>query len=213
MLSLNPLPYLKTCWLCTASHTRHSLNLCPLFYLLCATLPSDLELLSPQPLILTYFSMESDLYNSTINNVYLIDFWMQIKWVDRWSLSSMNTLYLLSRRINRQMKGNVLRRIRARLSPGSGGARLWSQHVGGRGRRISEFQASLVYRVSSRTAKATQGNPVLENKQTNKKEQVSPFLFPCFQYLCVYAQDKDILLCPKGAQMPSMLMGWLLHSI
>jgi hypothetical protein len=32
-----------------------------------------------------------------------------------------------------------------------GGARLKSQHLGGRGRRISEFEASLVYKVSSRT--------------------------------------------------------------
>ena len=39
-------------------------------------------------------------------------------------------------------------------------------HVGGRGRRIriSEVQVSLVYRASSRTARATQRNPVLENK-------------------------------------------------
>jgi hypothetical protein len=32
--------------------------------------------------------------------------------------------------------------------------------LGGRGRWISEFQASLVYKVSSRTARATQRNPV-----------------------------------------------------
>jgi hypothetical protein len=45
--------------------------------------------------------------------------------------------------------------------------------LGGRGRRISEFEASLVYRVSSRIARATQRNPVSKNKnkQTNKKEQ------------------------------------------
>jgi hypothetical protein len=48
--------------------------------------------------------------------------------------------------------------------------------MGGRGRWISEFEASLVYRVSSRTARATQRNPVSKNrkkqeqqKQTNKK--------------------------------------------
>jgi hypothetical protein len=45
--------------------------------------------------------------------------------------------------------------------------------LGGRGRQISEFEASLVYRVSSRTARATE-KPCLEkqkqtNKQTNKK--------------------------------------------
>jgi hypothetical protein len=44
--------------------------------------------------------------------------------------------------------------------------------LGGRGRWISEFKASLVYRVSSRTARAKQRNRVLKNqtnKQTNKK--------------------------------------------
>jgi hypothetical protein len=35
----------------------------------------------------------------------------------------------------------------------------------GRGRRISEFEASLVYRVSSRTARDTQRNPVLGGKK------------------------------------------------
>jgi hypothetical protein len=43
----------------------------------------------------------------------------------------------------------------------------------GRGRRISEFEASLVYRVSSRTARATQRNSVSKNKtkQNGKKEK------------------------------------------
>jgi hypothetical protein len=34
--------------------------------------------------------------------------------------------------------------------------------LGGRGRQISEFEASLVYKVSSRTARAIQRNPVLK---------------------------------------------------
>jgi hypothetical protein len=38
--------------------------------------------------------------------------------------------------------------------------------LGGRGRRISEFKARLVYRVRSRTARATQRTPVLKNKIT-----------------------------------------------
>jgi hypothetical protein len=53
--------------------------------------------------------------------------------------------------------------------------------LGGRGRQISEFEASLVYRVSSRTARAIQRNPVKgktktktnnnnKTKQTNKKK-------------------------------------------
>jgi inositol 1,4,5-triphosphate receptor type 1 len=44
--------------------------------------------------------------------------------------------------------------------------------LGGRGRRISEFEASLVYRVSSRTARATQKNVVSRNKQTEKNHGV-----------------------------------------
>jgi hypothetical protein len=47
--------------------------------------------------------------------------------------------------------------------------------MGGRGRRISEFKASLVYRVSSRTARATQRNPV-SNKQTNKQTTTKKIL-------------------------------------
>jgi hypothetical protein len=41
--------------------------------------------------------------------------------------------------------------------------------LGGRGRQISEFKASLVYKVSSRTARATQRNPV--SKQTKRKKK------------------------------------------
>jgi Sec-independent protein translocase protein TatA len=51
--------------------------------------------------------------------------------------------------------------------------------LGGRGRWISEFKGSLVCRVSSRTARATQRNPVLkkpkpkqqQKKKTNKKKK------------------------------------------
>jgi hypothetical protein len=43
--------------------------------------------------------------------------------------------------------------------------------LGGRGRWISEFEASLVYKVSSRTARATQRNPVLKNKNKNETKQ------------------------------------------
>ena len=43
---------------------------------------------------------------------------------------------------------------------------------GGRGRQISEFEASPVYRVSSRTAMATQKNPVLGKKQNKTKQNI-----------------------------------------
>jgi hypothetical protein len=43
--------------------------------------------------------------------------------------------------------------------------------LGGRGRQISEFESSLVYKVSSRTARATQRNPVLKTKAKTKKRE------------------------------------------
>jgi hypothetical protein len=52
---------------------------------------------------------------------------------------------------------------------GSGGIHLEAQHLGGRGRQIPEFEASLVYRVSSRRVRATERNPV--SKQTKHKSQ------------------------------------------
>jgi hypothetical protein len=42
--------------------------------------------------------------------------------------------------------------------------------LGGRGRQTSEFKASLVYRVSSRTIRATQRNPVSKTKQKQQKK-------------------------------------------
>jgi hypothetical protein len=41
--------------------------------------------------------------------------------------------------------------------------------LGGRGRQISEFEASLVYKVSFRTARAIQRNPVSKNQKNQKK--------------------------------------------
>jgi hypothetical protein len=50
--------------------------------------------------------------------------------------------------------------------------------LGGRGRWISEFEASLVYKVSSRTARDTQRNPALKNQKKKKKtNKVSVFFF------------------------------------
>jgi hypothetical protein len=44
--------------------------------------------------------------------------------------------------------------------------------LGGKGRQISEFEATLVHNVSSRTARAIQRNPVSKtNKQTNKNKK------------------------------------------
>jgi hypothetical protein len=46
--------------------------------------------------------------------------------------------------------------------------------LGGRGRQISEFESSLVYKVSARTARAIQRNPVSKTKtktKTKKQQQ------------------------------------------
>jgi hypothetical protein len=43
--------------------------------------------------------------------------------------------------------------------------------LGGRGRLISEFEASLVYKMSSRTARATQRNSVSKNQKKTKKKK------------------------------------------
>jgi hypothetical protein len=45
----------------------------------------------------------------------------------------------------------------------------------GRQRQVDfEFEASLVYKVSSRTARAIQRNPVLKNKQKQQQQQQKP---------------------------------------
>jgi hypothetical protein len=61
--------------------------------------------------------------------------------------------------------------------------------LGGRGRQISEFEASLVYRMSSRIARAPQGNPVSKNK-TKLLSYIFKFyklfyVYGCFAYMCI----------------------------
>jgi hypothetical protein len=60
--------------------------------------------------------------------------------------------------------------------------------LGGRGRWISEFKASLVYRVSSRTARATQRKPVWKNKQTNKQTKQLETLALIYRLATMYPQ-------------------------
>ena len=73
----------------------------------------------------------------------------------------------------------VLRILTSEL--GIGGSCLSSQHLGSRGRWISEFEACLLYRVSSRTARTTQRNPILKKKKKKKKKEKKNFYF----YVCV----------------------------
>jgi hypothetical protein len=73
------------------------------------------------------------------------------------------------------------------MPAGHGGARLSSQHLGGRGRRISEFEASL-YKVSSRTARAIKRNPVSkkQNKTKKKKPQTNKKTYATITWTLVY---------------------------
>jgi hypothetical protein len=63
------------------------------------------------------------------------------------------------------------------------------QHLGGRDWWISEFEASLVYKVSSRTARATQRNPV--SKKTKKQQQkreddgIYSYIY-IYTHICIY---------------------------
>jgi hypothetical protein len=61
----------------------------------------------------------------------------------------------------------------------------------GKGRRISEFEASLVYIVSPRTARAIQRNPVSKNKKqktkqnkTKKQQQQQKSNHACLKIFC-----------------------------
>jgi hypothetical protein len=56
---------------------------------------------------------------------------------------------------------------------------------GGRGRRISEFEASLVYKVSSRTVRAIQSNPVSKKQKNKPKKKGGVYLFVCFLIIAV----------------------------
>jgi hypothetical protein len=54
--------------------------------------------------------------------------------------------------------------------------------LGGRGRWISEFEASLVYRVSSRTARALGRNPVSKTTTTTGAGKAAQWV-RCFLYM------------------------------
>jgi hypothetical protein len=82
--------------------------------------------------------------------------------------------------------------------------------LGGKGRQISEFEASLVYKMSSRTARATQRNPVSNkqtNKQTNKQQHRKkkrkrkmrrPQTLGCHQHLMAQEKQETVLILSYG---------------
>jgi hypothetical protein len=66
---------------------------------------------------------------------------------------------------------------------GCGGACLRSMHLGGRGRQISEFQARLVQKSSSRTARATQRNSASKKKKKKKRKEKKEKNYACAESL------------------------------
>jgi hypothetical protein len=64
------------------------------------------------------------------------------------------------------------------------------QHLGGRGRQISELEGNLVYKMSSRTAVAIQRNPVSKKKKNvhcreNKHKKVREVSI-CLQFTILH---------------------------
>jgi hypothetical protein len=69
--------------------------------------------------------------------------------------------------------------------------------LGGRGRQISEFKATLAYIVSFRTARATKRNPVCKTNKQNKTK-----------YLC----ETFSLSAPLKRLQPESITGVVLHA-
>jgi hypothetical protein len=77
--------------------------------------------------------------------------------------------------------------------------------LGGRGRQISEFEASLVYRVSSRTVRARQRNPFSkkQNQNETKQQQQQKKTFP-HKIVCPLNTNSTLPHVPK--QLPSYIL-------
>jgi hypothetical protein len=76
----------------------------------------------------------------------------------------------------------------------------------GRQRQISEFEASLVYRVSSRTARATQRNPVLKKNQKTKSHKDK--IIPTLNLLCWLNRTR---VGRVWSQISQLIEGWAVH--
>jgi hypothetical protein len=72
-----------------------------------------------------------------------------------------------------------------------------------RGRRISEFEASLVYKVSSRTARAIQRNPV-SNTPPPKKKSLN---YVAHELLPLSPKHWDLQMCNHYAQLVVITAG------
>jgi hypothetical protein len=86
------------------------------------------------------------------------------------------SLFIMEMEMKRTLRFHLIPTIMAKKTlkrSSCDGTHLYSQHLGDRGRWISEFEASLDYRVSSRTARDTQRNPVSKNKKNKTKQKTN----------------------------------------
>lgn len=84
------------------------------------------------------------------------------------------------------------------------GAHLSSQHLGGSGGQISQVEDSLVCVVSSRTAKAIKGNPVLgKEKKTKQNKTKNQVCGPRVSALTLYRLEKEIDVLEFGESAPA----------
>jgi hypothetical protein len=75
--------------------------------------------------------------------------------------------------------------------------------LGGRGRQISEFEASLGYRVSSRIARAIQRNPVSKKPKKKKKKKKIGLLFFSFHATNGFLKGKSQNLKRQNKTLPN----------
>ena len=76
--------------------------------------------------------------------------------------------------------------------------------VPGRGRQISEFEARLVYKVSSRTARAIKRSPVSKNQKEKKKSKCYRIFEPVSS--CGVAQPLAYTFHPSGWNTDTLLV-------
>ena len=67
---------------------------------------------------------------------------------------------------------------------------LWFQHMGGRGRQISKFEVSQVYRATSRTVKDTQRSPISKQQQQQQQNKAKTEQNTVVRYLWIQALSK-----------------------
>jgi hypothetical protein len=66
---------------------------------------------------------------------------------------------------------------------------------GGRGRRISEFEASLVYKVSARTARATHRETLSRKTKKKKKKKKKDFvllILIMYRCVCIHVEARGV---------------------